>query len=62
VQAATIAAMEREEQLRAARMAAQSSATGMELEQLTANDLPRAISQRSSSRRERTCQAASTTR
>ena len=51
VQATTMAAVEREAELRAARTTAQRSATDMELEPLTANDLPRAISQRSSARR-----------
>jgi DNA replication protein DnaC len=51
VQAATIAALEREAELRAARTAAQRSATGTELEPLTVSDLPIAISHRSSGRR-----------
>jgi DNA replication protein DnaC len=51
VQAATIAALEREAELRAARAAALRSGISMELEPLSANDLPIAISRRSSARR-----------
>jgi DNA replication protein DnaC len=51
VQAATIAAVEREAELRAVRAAERRGATDMELAPLTVNDLPRAICQRSSARR-----------